>query len=448
MTGTAALTLDSGGLLSTGNPATITGGTVTALPGELIVNTAANLSIGSVISASSALTKTGTATLTLSNTSAIAGDLYINQGTLAFAPSANASYAHAIHGVGTLAMSGTATSLSLSGTSNFTGSTNVTAGTLAINGSLTGGPVAVSPGAVLAVNGNLTGGGQVTLQSGSSLGGSGSIAGSVTISAGTVTVAQQTSGGSLTIVGGLNVGGSGSLTAAGTASTIAASLNYTSSSSSTFAGTIAGANSTVLLNSPSSTTLCFSASNRYGGGTIIQSGLLLTSNSSALGSGSVTMSGGTLDIGNPSSLKITLLAGVGGVVTTAGTAGTTMLLVNPSSGSSSNFSGTIANHGSGLVELELPSSASGTLILSGTNTYTGGTVVNSGTLIVTSISGLATGTNLTVGSGSSFSPEAIVPDAPVSDPVGDVNATTPAPPAAVPEPRTFFSLLAAVSPAP
>ena len=44
----------------------------------------------------------------------------------------------------------------------------------------------------------------------------------------------------------------------------------------------------------------------------------------------------------------------------------------------------------------------GTLVLSGTNSYSGGTAVTAGTLIVTSAAGLPGGTSLTVGAGGIF----------------------------------------------
>ena len=46
--------------------------------------------------------------------------------------------------------------------------------------------------------------------------------------------------------------------------------------------------------------------------------------------------------------------------------------------------------------------AGGTLILSGSDSYTGGTIVDAGTLVVTNAGALPTGTSVTVGAGGTF----------------------------------------------
>jgi autotransporter-associated beta strand protein len=66
------------------------------------------------------------------------------------------------------------------------------------------------------------------------------------------------------------------------------------------------------------------------------------------------------------------------------------------------------NLGDGGLSKSLTLEGGGKLILSGTNTYSGGTVVNDGTLVVTSNSSLPDGTSLTVGAGGTliFDPSA------------------------------------------
>jgi fibronectin-binding autotransporter adhesin len=397
MSSPGSLTLNSGGLICTGSSSVITGGTISAPGGELIVNTATNLNISSVISASTALTKTGTATLTLTNTSPIAGSTFINQGTLAYAPTANLAYSQSIAGGGNLLMAGTGTMLTLSGSDTYTGSTTVTEGTLCVNGSLAGG-------------------GPIILQNGTVLSGSGSVAGGVSINSGTATIGQQGPGSYLTIGSGVNVSGSGSIVASSTAAMILGNLNYTSSANSTYSGAIVGAASTVTLDAPASATLTLSGSNGYGGGTFLESGTLHLSNSAALGTGKLTITGGTLDVDGS---VLASLTNSGGLITTSGSGMATLVVNAPANGE--KISGGVT----GAVNLEL---ASGSLILSGTNSYTGGTIVNGGELLVGNGTALPSGTNLTVGTNAGADFGGIVPDAssyPASEPVIGISAAVP-----------------------
>jgi fibronectin-binding autotransporter adhesin len=417
MSGAGSLALESGGLICTGSATSITGGTLSAPAGELIIDTATNLSISSVIGAASALTKTGTGTLTLTNTTPIGGNTFINQGTLVYSPTASLNYPQAIEGAGNLLMSGTGTELTLSGNSSFTGSTTVSSGTLCVNGSLAGGgPVTVASGAVLT--------------------GSGSIAGSVTISTGTLTLGAQGSGNSLTVGGGVNIGGSGSLIAGGSGAAISGNLNYTSSASSTYSGTVLGSNSVVTLDSPAGATLALSGSNLYGGGTVLEAGMLKPTNAAGLGTGGLTMSGGTLDLDSLPSLAITLQGHTAGVITKSGTGTTALSVFTPGETYLSSI-----NNGNGVVGLTLANSNSGTVVLSGTDTYTGGTSVFGGTLIVQNSTAIASGTSLTVGSSASWEFGGVVPASATS---GGPGAPAARQEMAVPEPATLMLLLAAI----
>ena len=77
----------------------------------------------------------------------------------------------------------------------------------------------------------------------------------------------------------------------------------------------------------------------------------------------------------------------------------------------------------------------GTLILAGSDTYTGETSVNAGTLIVASVNALPDGSNLAVGAGGAllFDPAA------VALPAMNLSVTV-----AVPEPGTLVPLVLAV----
>ncbi|EDR0222972.1 hypothetical protein XN32_004716, partial [Salmonella enterica subsp. enterica] len=96
-------------------------------------------------------------------------------------------------------------------------------------------------------------------------------------------------------------------------------------------------------------TLALSGSNTYTGGTLISGGTLVASNVEALGTGDVT-DNATLEL---------------------------------------NTGGTFDNaiSGSGKVE----KSGDDTLTFSGSNTYTGGTTINDGTLVATSVDALGSG---------------------------------------------------------
>ena len=72
---------------------------------------------------------------------------------------------------------------------------------------------------------------------------------------------------------------------------------------------------------------------------------------------------------------------------------------NTLSVASGDFGGTIESSGGMLALLK---TGSGQLILSGTDTYSGGTTVNAGTLCVTDAGAIANGTNLTIGPGGTF----------------------------------------------
>ena len=92
------------------------------------------------------------------------------------------------------------------------------------------------------------------------------------------------------------------------------------------------------------------------------------------------------------------------------------------------------NGGSGFANSVLVKTTTGTLILDGTNTYSGGTTVADGTLILTNSEAIADGTSLTVGDASAFGAP-VVPPAIVGS-----NVASPAI-APVPEPGTLALLV-------
>lgn len=132
----------------------------------------------------------------------------------------------------------------------------------------------------------------------------------------------------------------------------------------------------------------------------VDAGTVIVNHANALGasrsggySNLVTVNGGTLDL-NGFSNTIGHLAGTGGVIST-GVAGTSTLSAG-SAGGDTTFSGAIQN-GSGTVALT--KQGSGALSLSGTSSYSGGTVIEAGTINWNSNSALGTGT-VTLNNGS------------------------------------------------
>ena len=88
------------------------------------------------------------------------------------------------------------------------------------------------------------------------------------------------------------------------------------------------------------------------------------------------------------------------------------------------------NISDGGMDKSLTLAGCGELILSGKNTYTGGTNVNAGTLIITTNTAFPGGTSLTVNAGGTF----------IFDPSAVATPTAGAVASVVPEPSTFVLL--------
>ncbi len=429
MSGSGSLTLTSGGILAN-TTGTISGGTLAgSASGSLVVNTAQDFSIASVVAnngGDTALVKTGTGTLLLTGLNSYTGDTFINQGTLQIAPTANLSYGKVIRGYGSLLKSGT-TTLTLTGSNALFGSTTIAAGNLCVNGSLPSTSIVnLQSGAVLSGTGTV--GGNVVTTGGaiSFATTAGNVVGTVTVTSGTLAIGTAGVGNYLSTIGGLILNGSSVLTASpSTAATIVGSVTYASSSNSTYSGAISGSASVLMIAAPAATTLTLSNSVADSfAGTVVQSGILKIANSAALAGSSMTLNGGRLDV-NGLNLSFAKLAGSGGTVNTSQSGTYTLTIASPSG--SSQYFGSIAD-GSGTMALL--KTGSGTLVLSGSNTFSGGTTVTAGVLEITCTGVLLDGSALTIGSTSAFAP--IVPEAEVPPSLSPV-----------PEPSTLLLLLAA-----
>lgn len=170
----------------------------------------------------------------------------------------------------------------------------------------------------------------------------------------------------------------GSLTGGGTSGgnvAIAAgqTLSTGDATNTTFSGVISGAGN---LGKEGTGSFTLAAANTYTGATLVNSGTLIGGATNAFGSGSAVAVGstGTLDLGGFNQ-AIGTLAG-SGVVTNNGAGGRVLTV---GGAGSTTFSGTIQN---GNQVLGFAKSGSGTLTLTGNNSYTGGTSVTGGALIL------------------------------------------------------------------
>lgn len=117
-------------------------------------------------------------------------------------------------------------------------------------------------------------------------------------------------------------------------------------------------------------TLALAGSNSWSGGTLVTAGTLIAESAGALpGMTDYVLTGGRLDL-NGYNLAMSLLAGTGGEIAL----GTAALTIDQAEDSA--FAGSIT--GSGRVE----KAGSGTLLLTGTSSYSGGTAIRGGTLAI------------------------------------------------------------------
>ncbi len=177
----------------------------------------------------------------------------------------------------------------------------------------------------------------------------------------------------------------------------------------------------------------------YAGSTTVNGGTLEVGSATAIpygaGKGNVVLSSGVFDLfGNSTNIN-----GLSGAGTVDNSASSAVALDVGNNDATTTFSGLIQNSSPAGI-LSLTKVGSGTLTLSGTGTYMGGTTVNNGTLIATNSQAIADGTNLYVGDPSLLSmlPAAIVPAAALP-------TAAPIMASAVPEPGTVALAAAAIA---
>jgi autotransporter-associated beta strand protein len=131
------------------------------------------------------------------------------------------------------------------------------------------------------------------------------------------------------------------------------------------------------------------SSNSFSGGIILSAGTLNIDNNGALGTGLFTVNGGAIDNSGSGPVTVTNaevwnsdLTYVGNQALTLGAPGITLITnrqITASGASTLTISGVITDGGAGY---SLTQAGAGTLALSGTNTYTGGTTVSNGTVVL------------------------------------------------------------------
>ncbi len=367
------------GNLVLSNAGTITGGGFgLTMDGA---NTASSLN-SAIGTGAGTLTKNGTGTWTLTRASTFTGTTTVNAGTL------TAGVANTLSS-GALTVNGGTYNL---GTfSDTIGAVTLTNGSITgTTGVLTGTSYNVSNGTISAILAGAvpltkTTAGTVTLT------GTNTYTGVTTINAGVLSVATIGNGG---VAGNLGAAaaaatnlvlGGGTLQYAGVTAPTNRAYTLTAGTTSSIDVSVAatnltmsgaGANTTGALTKVGAGTLTLSGANLYTGLTTVSAGTLAYGINNALSTGAVTVDNGTLAMGTFSDSVGTVTVANGGSIT-----GTTGVLT--STGSFEMQSGSVSAILAGAVPLN--KTTTGTVTLSGTNTYTGVTSINAGVLSVGTI---------------------------------------------------------------
>ncbi len=442
------LSVSSGNLVANGSSSSVFG------TGVLTVNSGGNVTASSTTTAIniSGIAGGGTITLTNGNTQAI---------TMTFTGSSINTYSGSISGLGFLVMNGSGRQI-LSGANSYQGTTTISSGVLQFgtvsslyNGDTTNwipSKISVASGATLAVNyggvGDISaanisllisqlGGSSGGLTSGSYLGFdvstssgaaatfsnvitdtySGTHSLGINVIAGTLTLLPQSGGldtsnsftGNVRLSGGtLSLGNLGAIGSSGSSSLIfyGGTLQFTSANTYDYSSrfsTASGQSFNLDTNGQAVTlatsiqssggsltktgtgTLILSGANTYNGSTTISQGTLQLGASNVIADASSMYIYGTFDLnGNSDAVN-----GISqnGIITNSSTSSNSTLTIGAGN-ASSTFDGTITD-ASATYPLILVKSGSGTITLTGSNTYRGLTTINSGgALVITNAAAL------------------------------------------------------------
>ena len=321
----------------------------------------------------------------LNNSGTYAGKItFANSSSLIFDTTAGQTLSGVISGAGALLKTGTAGTLTLTGTNTYTGLTSVYGATASTM--------------VLANNGGAAIAGNVQIGKAGSGGSGGTLqlgANNQLATTSVVTFDHAFSGqhayfklnGFSTSIAGLANGGAdlagevqNGAASGNSTLTLAGTGTYTFGPTNGFHGTISnGASATLAIVKSGSGTQTFTGGNSYSGGTTVTAGTLITGHTGALGSGSVSVTGGVLRIGNGTVKTVTLAAGAnlainGGMLQLDSTLGTATAAVTLAGSGGYVFNGTLdLNH-----VFDAAGIGSYTLIAGGTGAKTDTSVVIAG----------------------------------------------------------------------
>jgi autotransporter-associated beta strand protein len=356
--------LTVGNITFAGTTYTISGGTLTlaASSGTSTITTSYNSTIGSVLAGTVALTKSGAADLILTGSDTYSGATTISTGTLQ------------IGSGGTTGSIGKTSGVSNSGVLEFDNTSGETFAPV-----ISGGGALVQAAGTLILTGSDTYSGATTISGGTLQLGSGGTTGSINSTSITDNSVLTFDRSDSSMTFSQAVSGTGGLLQAGTGILILTGSNAYSGATTISGGTLqlgsggtmGSINSTsitdngVLTFDRSDSSMTFSqAVNGTGGLLQAGTGILILTGSNAY-SGATTISGGTLQLGSGGA--------TGSIGKTSGVSNSGVLEFDNTSGET--CSPVISGSGA-LVQ------AAGTLILTGSNTYSGATTISAGTLQV------------------------------------------------------------------
>ena len=351
-----ALTVDGGGYIALTGPNTYSGGTTIC---------------GATATTACVNTNGTTPTTLIVNNSTPGTSSSIGIGTLTFdggvlqAGANDLSFSNAVS-INSTGGTIDANGQSLTWTGAITNGSGATPGSLIVISSTGGGTLILTPASA----GANTYTGATTVGDGSN---------AVTLQGGTTDAFSANSAVTVNARATLDLGGYsqaiGSLAGAGTV-TNSGSNNATltaggNNASTTFSGVIQDGNDTVALTKLGTGTLTLTGNNSYSGGTTLDAGTLQISGAGTLGAttGTLGVAGGILDLGATTQTT-------GGLTMTAGTIQNGTLDAASFGVQAGTISAILGGSGA------LTKTGAGTVILSGANTYSGGTTISAGTIEV------------------------------------------------------------------